>query len=143
MSSTRTIPAPVLDHLISLSDGNGLFEHARHDVPRPEHGYCIDDEARAVVVLCREDSLDPAALALLGRVLSRITLANGGRVAKIARLARCDFKRRLDEVACLARCAGAADSAEDVGLPAGVKARGKTVARIDVSGAAALCRRGG
>ena len=69
MSGTRTIAAPVLDHLISLSDGNGLFEHARHDMPRPEHGYCIDDEARAVVVLCREDSLDAAALTLLERCL--------------------------------------------------------------------------
>ena len=29
-----------------LSDDVGLFEHAEHAVPRPEHGYCVDDMAR-------------------------------------------------------------------------------------------------
>jgi hypothetical protein len=75
MTGTRAIAVPVLDHLLALSDGHGLFEHARHDVPRPEHGYCIDDEARAVVVLCREKELDTAPLALLGRCLDLVASA--------------------------------------------------------------------
>jgi hypothetical protein len=41
-------------HLFRLSDGGGLFEHARFTEPRPEHGYCIDDIARGLVVLTRE-----------------------------------------------------------------------------------------
>ena len=41
-------------HLFRLSDRGGLFEHARFAEPRPEHGYCIDDIARGLVVLARE-----------------------------------------------------------------------------------------
>ncbi|HEY5822317.1 MAG TPA: hypothetical protein VIT20_10100 [Propionibacteriaceae bacterium] len=42
------------DHLFRLSDGGGLFEHARLTEPRPEHGYCVDDIARGLVVAARE-----------------------------------------------------------------------------------------
>jgi hypothetical protein len=41
-------------HLADLSDGRGVFEHALHAVPRREHGYCLDDVARALVVVVRE-----------------------------------------------------------------------------------------
>lgn len=45
---------PVFDHLVALTDARGLFEHARYATPRPEHGYCVDDVARALVVIVRE-----------------------------------------------------------------------------------------
>jgi hypothetical protein len=45
---------PVFDHLVALTDERGLFEHALHATPRPEHGYCVDDAARGVIVTCRE-----------------------------------------------------------------------------------------
>ena len=53
--------APGLDlrHLLRLSDEVGLLEHALGAIPRKEHGYCVDDAARAVVLLCREP--DPSA----------------------------------------------------------------------------------
>lgn len=52
---TRTaLPGLVLDHLRRLTDGQGVFEHALLDVPRPEHGYCVDDVARAVLLGCGE-----------------------------------------------------------------------------------------
>jgi len=44
----------VFDHLDALTDGRGLFEHASYATPRPEHGYCVDDAARGLVVTCRE-----------------------------------------------------------------------------------------
>ncbi len=57
----RTTPAvPVrgsgvsFAHLFRLSDDGGLFEHARLTEPRPEHGYCVDDIARGLVVATRE-----------------------------------------------------------------------------------------
>lgn len=50
---------PPFDHLQRLSDGRGLFEHALFDVPRREHGYCVDDVARALVVVCREPAASP------------------------------------------------------------------------------------
>ena len=42
--------APVLDHLLALTDDVGLFQHARRDVPSRKHGYCTDDIARALIV---------------------------------------------------------------------------------------------
>lgn len=53
-SPTGSVPKPVFDHLDRLSDDRGLLEHARFSVPRREHGYCVDDVARGLVVLCRE-----------------------------------------------------------------------------------------
>ncbi|RZS91643.1 hypothetical protein EV189_0890 [Motilibacter rhizosphaerae] len=46
-----TVP---LTHLRRLTDAGGLFEHAEGTRPRREHGYCVDDVARALVVLARE-----------------------------------------------------------------------------------------
>jgi hypothetical protein len=48
-----------LRHLISMSDSRGLFEHADFDQPRTEHGYCVDDVARALVLLERSNTQDP------------------------------------------------------------------------------------
>lgn len=45
---------PRFDHLRALTDHNGVFEHARYDVPRRDHGYCVDDVARALIVVGRE-----------------------------------------------------------------------------------------
>jgi hypothetical protein len=47
-------PFPTFTHLRHLTDAGGLYEHARGTSPRPEHGYCVDDVARALVVVCRE-----------------------------------------------------------------------------------------
>jgi len=44
---------PSVRHLAALSDDVGLFEHAEFTRPRPEHGYCVDDVARGLAVLCR------------------------------------------------------------------------------------------
>ena len=41
-------------HLDALTDDRGLFEHALGDVPRREHGYCVDDVARGLIVVVRE-----------------------------------------------------------------------------------------
>jgi hypothetical protein len=74
MTVSRVTPAdevqPVFDHLARLTDDRGLFEHARHAVPRREHGYCLDDVARGLVVVCREPEPGPTA-----RRLARCYLA--------------------------------------------------------------------
>jgi hypothetical protein len=46
--------APSFRHLAALSDHNGIFEHALFDLPRRDHGYCVDDVARALIVVVRE-----------------------------------------------------------------------------------------
>ena len=53
-------------HLQRLTDHVGLLEHAEGIVPRHEHGYCVDDVARGLVVVCREPS-PPQDLITLGR----------------------------------------------------------------------------
>jgi hypothetical protein len=39
-----------LDHLIRMTDDTGLLQHAAHSVPDRRHGYCVDDNARALIV---------------------------------------------------------------------------------------------
>ncbi|HUA43223.1 MAG TPA: glycosyltransferase [Streptosporangiaceae bacterium] len=51
---------PVFDHLERLTDDRGLFEHALLTEPRREHGYCVDDAARGLIVVCREPEPAPA-----------------------------------------------------------------------------------
>jgi hypothetical protein len=75
MTAGRATPAsevyqPVFDHLERLTDDRGLFEHALLTVPRREHGYCVDDVARGLVVVCHEPKPGPAA-----RRLARCYLA--------------------------------------------------------------------
>jgi hypothetical protein len=62
----RAAPAALFDHLEAMTDDRGLFEHARHDAPRREHGYCTDDNARLLVVAAREP--DSGAAGRLGRI---------------------------------------------------------------------------
>jgi hypothetical protein len=59
-------PAAPFRHLLRLTDHIGLLEHAEGIVPRHEHGYCVDDVARGLVVVCREPS-PPQELITLGR----------------------------------------------------------------------------
>ncbi|WP_280401697.1 glycosyltransferase [Nocardia carnea] len=42
------------EHLLRLSDDQGIFEHARLAEPRLDGGYCVDDVARGLVVAVRE-----------------------------------------------------------------------------------------
>lgn len=55
-------PRPPLTQLMRLADDVGLHEHARYEHPRPEHGYCLDDNARGVLVLGRDDRAEASAL---------------------------------------------------------------------------------
>ncbi len=45
---------PSFDHVLTLSNRIGMFEHADHTEPRPGHGYCTDDMARLLIVITRQ-----------------------------------------------------------------------------------------
>jgi glycosyltransferase involved in cell wall biosynthesis len=63
------LPEPSLIHLRAMTDDTGLLQHASFDVPCYEHGYCVDDNARALrLVALLEDarSGDAATLRTLG-----------------------------------------------------------------------------
>ena len=46
------------DHLLRLTDSTGLFQHAVFAVPRFAHGYCTDDNARALLLAVLLEELD-------------------------------------------------------------------------------------
>jgi glycosyltransferase involved in cell wall biosynthesis len=48
--SATNVPDPKLDHLRRLTDSTGLLQHANFTIPNFHHGYCLDDNARALVV---------------------------------------------------------------------------------------------
>ncbi|MFI5040647.1 MAG: glycosyltransferase [Acidimicrobiales bacterium] len=58
------------EHLLRLSDDTGVFEHALGAVPRRECGYCVDDVARALIVIVREPRPDRAVAELGERCLA-------------------------------------------------------------------------
>jgi glycosyltransferase involved in cell wall biosynthesis len=45
-------PAMEMGHFLSMCDDTGLFQHAVHSVPDRSHGYCVDDNARALILAC-------------------------------------------------------------------------------------------
>ncbi len=61
------LPEIRLDHLKRLTDSTGIFQHAIFAVPNFEHGYCTDDNARALIltVLLRELGWDEVQLGCL------------------------------------------------------------------------------
>lgn len=64
MNPPLEAPEPNFEHLLSMTDERGTFEHALFGSPRVEHGYCTDDMARVLVVATRESDLHPGAHAL-------------------------------------------------------------------------------
>ncbi|MFI4868538.1 MAG: glycosyltransferase family 4 protein [Steroidobacterales bacterium] len=49
---SQSQPTMQTGHFLSLCDDTGLFQHALHCVPDRSHGYCTDDNARALLVAC-------------------------------------------------------------------------------------------
>ena len=45
-----SLPELRLDHLLRLTDDTGIIQHATFSVPARESGYCVDDNARALMV---------------------------------------------------------------------------------------------
>jgi glycosyltransferase involved in cell wall biosynthesis len=63
------LPEPSLVHLRAMTDDTGLLQHASFDVPCYAHGYCLDDNARALRLVALLDDArtgDAATLRSLG-----------------------------------------------------------------------------
>jgi len=48
-----SLPSPTLAHLRRMTDDTGVFEHAVGSVPNRHHGYCTDDNGRALALMSR------------------------------------------------------------------------------------------
>ncbi|MBA16204.1 MAG: glycosyl transferase family 1 [Sphingomonas sp.] len=50
---------PDISAVERMSDTTGMLQHSIYSVPDRNHGYCIDDNARALILMCRIEKLDP------------------------------------------------------------------------------------
>lgn len=46
----RLLPRRQFKHIVRMSDGTGIFQHAIFNVPNFHEGYCVDDNARAFIL---------------------------------------------------------------------------------------------
>lgn len=51
---------PGLSALFEMSDATGILQHSIGIIPDRNHGYCIDDNARALILMNLVDGIDPA-----------------------------------------------------------------------------------
>ena len=52
-----SLPELRLDHILRLTDDTGIIQHATFSVPARASGYCVDDNARALIVALHADRL--------------------------------------------------------------------------------------
>jgi len=55
----QLLPEIKLDHLRRMTDGAGILQHSKFTVPDRAHGYCVDDNARALIVAVKVQNLHP------------------------------------------------------------------------------------
>jgi glycosyltransferase involved in cell wall biosynthesis len=52
------LPVWKFDHLIRLTDDTGMLQHAVYTIPHHDHGYCTDDNARALILTMLIEELE-------------------------------------------------------------------------------------
>ncbi len=70
--AVSSLPELCLDHLLRMTDDTGIIQHAAYSVPARHTGYCVDDNARALIVAVHADRIQGGAdtRALVTRYLS-------------------------------------------------------------------------
>lgn len=48
--SLSDLPSFSLDHILRLTDDTGIIQHANYGIPNLKEGYCLDDNARAMIL---------------------------------------------------------------------------------------------
>lgn len=82
MPSTRPPMLPPWRHVLTMTDGIGMFEHADLDAPRLAHGYCTDDVSRLLIAIVREPS-PGRELSELARVCFRFLVEAQGVTGRV------------------------------------------------------------
>ncbi len=65
-SAVQEMPLPKFDHLLRLTDDVGILQHAKYLVPDRTHGYCTDDNARALILVLMAQKFLPEGSELRG-----------------------------------------------------------------------------
>jgi hypothetical protein len=60
-AAASSLPELRLDHLLRMTDDTGIIQHATYSVPSRLSGYCVDDNARALIVAIEADRLHRSA----------------------------------------------------------------------------------
>jgi glycosyltransferase involved in cell wall biosynthesis len=60
-ASSVALPVMAFGHFVAMCDDTGIFQHAVHSIPDRAHGYCIDDNARALLLSCELEANPRAA----------------------------------------------------------------------------------
>jgi glycosyltransferase involved in cell wall biosynthesis len=60
----QRLPEIKLEYLRRMTDDTGILQHAKYTVPNRIHGYCVDDNARALIVAVTLQDLQPLDSAL-------------------------------------------------------------------------------
>jgi glycosyltransferase involved in cell wall biosynthesis len=80
------LPQLNLDHVEVMTDDTGMLQHASFNVPRYEEGYCVDDNARALLLMTLAEeagSSDPRLVRkLTSRYLAFVSHAFNPRVGR-------------------------------------------------------------
>jgi hypothetical protein len=78
-AKAKSLPAFNLRHIEGLTDTTGMIQHALFSMPNRKEGYCIDDNARALLlaVLAGKNKKDQRATALLPVYLSFVHYMQG------------------------------------------------------------------
>ena len=61
----QRLPQINLNHLRHMSDDTAILQHAKFTVPDRAHGYCVDDNARALIVAVRAYDLNRSDTSLI------------------------------------------------------------------------------
>jgi hypothetical protein len=69
------LSAPSFEHVLRMTDDIGIFEHADGSSPRRHLGYCVDDVARALVVVVRHPEQTAVFTELTRRYLDFVARA--------------------------------------------------------------------
>ncbi len=66
------LPKFNLTHIKHLTDSTGIIQHARFNIPDYTHGYCLDDNSRALLVMAKayDRNKDKTALDLMSTYLA-------------------------------------------------------------------------
>jgi glycosyltransferase involved in cell wall biosynthesis len=77
----RELPEPDLRHLRIMTDDTGLLQHCRYTTPDRNHGYCTDDNGRALIVTAMHwtQTRDERILPLMQKYLSFVAHALDAR----------------------------------------------------------------
>ena len=61
----QRLPQINFKHLRMMTDGTGILQHAKYTIPDRAHGYCVDDNARALIAITMAHDLHKTDAALI------------------------------------------------------------------------------